>query len=84
MLCVGRSSFFFKELKSTLGLHQYRFKDFRHVEHWVDLVLVTFFCTWSGTVPGNWLVATSPTTTTSKLVGKPKDARPLPRRSPFQ
>ncbi len=33
---------FFKELKSTLGLHQYRFKDFRQVEHWVDLVLVTF------------------------------------------
>jgi len=33
---------FFKELKSTLGLHQYRFKDFRQVEHWVDLVLTTF------------------------------------------
>ncbi len=33
---------FFKELKSTLGLHQYRFKDFHKVEHWVDLVLVTF------------------------------------------
>jgi len=33
---------FFKELKSTLGLHQYRFKDFCQVEHWVDLVLTTF------------------------------------------
>ena len=33
---------FFKELKSTLGLHQYRFQDFRQVEHWVDLVLTTF------------------------------------------
>ena len=33
---------FFKELKSTLGLHQYRFKDFRQVEHWVDLVFTTF------------------------------------------
>lgn len=33
---------FFKELKSTLGFHQYRFKDFRQVEHWADLALITF------------------------------------------
>lgn len=32
----------FKELKSTLGLHQYRLKRFEAVESWVDLVLVTF------------------------------------------
>jgi len=33
---------FFKELKSTLGLHQYRFRQFRKVERWVELCLVTF------------------------------------------
>lgn len=33
---------FFKELKSTLGLHQYRFAQFERVEHWVELVLVSF------------------------------------------
>ena len=33
---------FFKELKSTLGMHQYRFRDFRKVESWVALCLVTF------------------------------------------
>ena len=33
---------FFKELKSTLGLHHYRFKKFEKVETWVTLCLVTF------------------------------------------
>src|SRR5712692_4951809 len=33
---------FFKELKSTLGLHQYRFRSFAKVEAWVALCLVTF------------------------------------------
>jgi hypothetical protein len=33
---------FFKELKSTLGLHHYRFKQFEKVETWVTLCLVTF------------------------------------------
>lgn len=33
---------FFKELKSTLGLHQYRFRAFSKVESWVALCLVTF------------------------------------------
>jgi hypothetical protein len=33
---------FFKELKSTLGLHQYRFRQFAKVESWVALCLVTF------------------------------------------
>jgi len=33
---------FFKELKSTLGLHHYRFKEFDKVETWVTLCLVTF------------------------------------------
>jgi Transposase DDE domain len=33
---------FFKELKSTLGLHHYRFKEFEKVETWVTLALVTF------------------------------------------
>lgn len=33
---------FFKELKSTLGMHQYRFRAFRKVESWVALCLVTF------------------------------------------
>jgi hypothetical protein len=33
---------FFKELKSTLGMHQYRFRDFRKVESWVASCLVTF------------------------------------------
>ena len=38
---------FFKELKSTLGLHQYRFAQFERVEHWVELVLVSFlFLEW--------------------------------------
>ena len=33
---------FFKELKSTLGFHQYRFQEFAKVERWVDLCLITF------------------------------------------
>lgn len=33
---------FFKELKSTLGLHQYRFRDFAKVEAWVAVCLLTF------------------------------------------
>ncbi len=33
---------FFKELKSTLGLHRYRFRRFRKVEAWVQACLVAF------------------------------------------
>ena len=33
---------FFKELKSTLGFHHYRFRGFERVEAWLDLVLATF------------------------------------------
>jgi len=33
---------FFKELKGTLGFHQYRFRSFAKVESWVALCLVTF------------------------------------------
>lgn len=33
---------FFKELKSTLGFHQYRFRDFAKVESWVAVCLLTF------------------------------------------
>jgi Transposase DDE domain len=33
---------FFKELKSTLGLHQYRFRQFAKVEGWVAACLLTF------------------------------------------
>jgi transposase len=33
---------FFKELKSTLGFHQYRFQQFEKVERWVELCLSTF------------------------------------------
>jgi hypothetical protein len=33
---------FFKELKSTLGLHRYRFRQFRKVENWVQACLVAF------------------------------------------
>jgi hypothetical protein len=33
---------FFKELKSTLGFHQYRFQRFAAVEGWTELVLATF------------------------------------------
>jgi len=33
---------FFKELKSTLGFHQYRFRTFAPVERWVEMALTTF------------------------------------------
>ena len=33
---------FFKELKSTLGFHQYQFQSFEPVEGWVELALTTF------------------------------------------
>jgi transposase len=33
---------FFKELKSTLGFHQYQFQKFESVEGWVELALTTF------------------------------------------
>lgn len=33
---------FFKELKSILGFHQYRFQEFKPVEGWVELVLTAF------------------------------------------
>jgi len=33
---------FFKELKSTLGFHQYRFRKFERVEGWDELVQVTY------------------------------------------
>jgi hypothetical protein len=33
---------FFKELKSTLGFHQYQFQGFEAVEGWADLALTTF------------------------------------------
>lgn len=33
---------FFKELKSTLGFHQYRFQHFECVEAWVEMALTTF------------------------------------------
>lgn len=33
---------FFKELKSTLGFHQYQFQKFRCVESWTELALTTF------------------------------------------
>jgi hypothetical protein len=32
---------FFKEIKSTLGFHQYRFRCFERVEGWVEMVLLT-------------------------------------------
>ena len=33
---------FFKELKSTLGFHQYQFQDFQCVESWCELALTAF------------------------------------------
>jgi hypothetical protein len=33
---------FFKELKGTLGLHRYRFREFRKVEGWAQACLVAF------------------------------------------
>ena len=33
---------FFKEIKSVLGFHQYRFRRFASVERWTELALTTF------------------------------------------
>ena len=33
---------FFKELKSSLGFHQYQFRDFQCVENWCELTLTAF------------------------------------------
>jgi hypothetical protein len=33
---------FFKELKSTLGMHEYQYKNFSAVEAWLEIVLMTF------------------------------------------
>ena len=33
---------FFKDLKSVLGMHQYKFKRFQAVEAWMDIVVMTF------------------------------------------
>ena len=33
---------FFKEMKSTLGMVHYRFRQFERVERWVEMALVTF------------------------------------------
>jgi hypothetical protein len=33
---------FFKELKSTLGFHQYRFRQYEKVENWVQVALTAF------------------------------------------
>ena len=33
---------FFKELKSDLGMHQYRFRDFRCVEAWMQIYCLAF------------------------------------------
>jgi hypothetical protein len=33
---------FFKELKSGLGMHRYRFRSFARVEAWIDACLITF------------------------------------------
>jgi hypothetical protein len=39
---------FFKELKSTLGVHQYRFRQYEKVENWVQIALVAFlFLEWT-------------------------------------
>ena len=35
---------FFKELKSTLGFHQYQFQKLEPVEGWMELVLTAFMC----------------------------------------
>jgi hypothetical protein len=37
-----RVELFFKELKSTLGLDRFRFREFAKVETWVQLLLATF------------------------------------------
>jgi len=42
---------FFKEMKSTLGMHQYRFRQFEPVRQWVELALLTFlYLEWSRAV----------------------------------
>ena len=41
---------FFKELKSTLGFHQYQFQEFAPVEGWVELALIGVYV--PGVVPG--------------------------------
>lgn len=33
---------FFKELKSSLGMHQYRFRDFECVQAWMEIYRITF------------------------------------------
>ena len=33
---------FFKELKSNLGMHQYRFRDFERIRAWIELYRITF------------------------------------------
>ena len=33
---------FFKELKSILGMHQYKFKRFDAVQGWMEVVMITF------------------------------------------
>jgi len=39
---------FFKELKSTLGIHQYRFRQYEKVANWVQIALVAFlFLEWT-------------------------------------
>jgi hypothetical protein len=39
---------FFKELKSTLGFHHYRFREYQKVENWVQIALVAFlFLEWT-------------------------------------
>ena len=41
MVCGWQIELFFKELKSTLGFHQYRFRRFEPVEGWDELAQVT-------------------------------------------
>lgn len=39
---------FFKELKSELGMHQYKYRQFSAVTGWIELVLITFvFLEWT-------------------------------------
>lgn len=35
---------FFKELKSTLGCHQYRFRQYEKIETWMQIALLAFLC----------------------------------------
>jgi hypothetical protein len=41
-LIPSATELFFKELKSTLGFHQYQFQTLEPVEGWADLALTTF------------------------------------------